>query len=234
MEAKEERGSDECPQETAGQQTKSKRRVADHGEVFTRQREVEAMLNLVSQETGRIEARFLEPACGSGNFLSEILERKLRVVQKRYRKSQPAYEQYAVLSVSSIYGIDIMEDNISECRKRLFEIFDQEYTRLFNKAVKDECRAAIRYILRRNIIWGDALTLETVGANPAPIIFSEWSSVNRNMFKRRDFSFSGLLDHESIRELPLFSDLGTSVFLPTPEKEYPVVHFRQIADVDVA
>ena len=132
-------------------QVVSKKRVADHGEVYTAKREVNAMLDLVKQETERIESRFLEPACGTGNFLTEILERKLRVVETRYGKSQLEYERNAVLAVSSIYGIDILEDNVIECRKRLFAIFDQQYSSLFKEA-KDECRNAVKYILERNII----------------------------------------------------------------------------------
>src|ERR1017187_4607596 len=116
----------------------SKQRVADHGEVFTAQREVNAMLDLVKQETERIDSRFLEPACGKGNFLVEILERKLSVVELRYGKNQLDYERYAVLAASSVYGIDILEDNIVECRKRLFGILDLAYTRLFKEAAKDE------------------------------------------------------------------------------------------------
>ena len=102
----------------------SKKRVTNHGEVYTSRREVNAMLDLVKQEAERIESRFLEPACGTGNFLTEIMERKLCVVVSRYGKSQLDYERYAVLAVSSVYGIDILEDNVVECRKRLFEIFD--------------------------------------------------------------------------------------------------------------
>src|SRR5438034_7986697 len=105
----------------------SKKRVADHGEVLTGKREVNAMLDLVKQETERIESRFLEPACGNGNFLTKILERKLRVVELRYGNSQLEYERNAVLAVSSIYGIDKQEDNVTECRERLFEIFDRKY-----------------------------------------------------------------------------------------------------------
>ena len=213
-------------------QVVSKRRVADHGEVFTARREVNAMLDLVKQETERIESRFLEPACGTGNFLTEILERKLRVVASRYGKSQLEYERNTVLAVSSIYGIDILEDNVVECRKRLFDIFDQKYTSLFKEAVKEECRAAVKYILEKNIIWGDALDLKTVDENPQRIVFSEWSPVNGSMFKRRDFTFHGLLGHEAIKELPLFSDLGDDVFIPKPMKEYPLIHFFGIGDAE--
>ena len=212
-------------------QVVSKKRVTDHGEVYTGKREVNAMLDLVKQETERIESRFLEPACGTGNFLTEILERKLRVVESRYGKSRLEYERNAVLAASSIYGIDILEDNVVECRKRLFDIFDQKYTGLFKKTAKGECRDAVRYILTHNIIWGNALDLKTVGENPRPIIFSEWSPVNGSMLKRRDFTFHSLLDCEAIKELPLFSDLGEDVFIPTPEKEYPLTHFLKVSDV---
>lgn len=210
----------------------SKRRVADHGEVFTAKKEVNAMLDLVKQETERIESRFLEPACGTGNFLTVILERKLNVVGDRYSKSQLEYERNAVLAVSSIYGIDILEDNVVECRKRLFDIFKQKYTSIFKESVKEECQVAVKYILEKNIIWGNALDLKTVSANPQPIIFSEWSPVNGSMFKRRDFAFHGLLDHEAIRELPLFSDLGDDVFIPKPVKEYALIHFLKVADAE--
>ena len=199
-------------------QVVSKKRVTDHGEVLTGKREINAMLDLLKQETERIESRFLEPACGNGNFLTEILERKLRVVESRYGKSQLDYERNMVLAVSSIYGIDILEDNVLECRKRLFDIFNQKYTNRFKKKLKDKCRVAIKYILERNI--------------PQPIVFSEWAPVNGSMLKRRDFTFRDLLEHESLKEMPLFSDLGEDVFLPTPLKEYPLVHFMEITDVD--
>jgi len=212
------------------QSIRSKQRVADHGEVYTRQREVNAMLDLVKQETERIESRFLEPACGTGNFLAEILERKLRVVEKRYAKSQLEYERNAILAVSSIYGIDILEDNVQQCRQRLFGVFDLEYLRLFSSKTKDQCRESVRFILECNIVHGDALTLKTVGEQPGYIVFSEWSPVNGSFLKRRDFSFHGLLEHESMKELPLFSDLGEDVFIPTPVKEYPLSHFLEIGE----
>jgi len=174
----------------------SKKRVADHGEVMTGKREVSAMIDLVKQETKRVDSRFLEPACGDGNFLSVVLERKLTVVEKRYGKSQLDFERYAVLTISSIYGIDILPDNVRDCRKRLYEIFDMVYARLFKGAVKDQCREAVRFILKRNIIWGDALTLRTVGENPGYIVSSEFSPVNSSMLKRRDFTSHGLLSYE--------------------------------------
>jgi len=214
------------------EQVKSKKRVADHGEVLTGKREVNAMLDLVQSETERIDSRFLEPACGTGNFLAEILERKLCVVEARYGTSQLDFERYAILAVSSIYGIDILEDNVRQCRRRLFGIFDLIYLRLFKNKTNDNCRESVRYILERNIIHGDALSLKTAGDNPRPIVFSEWSPVNGSLLKRRDFTFHGLLEQASMKELPLFSDLGEDVFIPTPEKEYPPTHFLEVGDAD--
>src|SRR5579863_10165885 len=121
-------------------QVVSRKRVTDHGEVYTAKREVNSMLDLVKQETTRIDSRFLEPACGTGNFLTEILERKLRVVEKRYGKSRLEYERYAILAVSSIYGIDILADNVRDCRQRLLDIFETAYTRLFKEPAKDKYR----------------------------------------------------------------------------------------------
>lgn len=208
----------------------SKQRVADYGEVLTGKREVNAMLDLEKSETERIDSRFLEPACGTGNFLAEILERKLRVVETRYGKSQLEFERYSILAISSIYGIDILEDNIKQCRERLLGIFDLNYLRLFKNKSRDDCRESVRYILKRNIIHADALSLTTVGGNPRPIVFSEWSLVNGSMLKRRDFTFHRLLAHEAAKEMPLFSDLGEDVFIPMPEKEYAPIHFLKVVD----
>ena len=162
-------------------QVKSKQRVADHGEVFTAEREVNAMLDLVKQETERIDSRFLEPACGDGNFLAEILRRKMAVVKNNYRRSPADYEKYAVIAVTSIYGIDILQDNVEACRERLFGIWNEEYTANCKKEANDECRETVRFILSRNILCGNALTLKQVDSQgqdtEQPIIFSEWSVV---------------------------------------------------------
>lgn len=210
-------------------QIKSKQRVQDHGEVLTPEHIVNAMLDLVKPETERIDSRFLEPACGTGNFLAEILERKLRVVEARYAKVQLEYERYAVLAMSSLYGIDILPDNAEECRARLFVVFDAAYTRLFQDKAKAACRETVRYILKKNIIHGDALSLQTVGERPQPIVFAEWSLVNGSLMKRRDFAFHELVAQSSMRELPLFSDLGEEVFIPEPVRDYPPVYFLELA-----
>ena len=209
-------------------QIKSKQRVNDHGEVFTSEREVKAMLDLVKQETERIESRFLEPACGTGNFLEEVLIRKLDIVQSRYKKSKLEFERYAVTAISSIYGVDILEDNVVHCRERLYEVFDECYTKLYKNDCSQECRKSARFILSRNILWGDALTMKTVCGNEDPIVFSEWSAVNGSMMKRRDYSLAHLLVYQPMEGPNLFSDLGETAFIPKPVAEFPLVHFLKL------
>tara|TARA_R110001583_G_scaffold94340_4_gene237800 strand:- start:429 stop:1091 length:663 start_codon:yes stop_codon:yes gene_type:complete len=215
--------------ETKNKQLKSKKRVLDHGEVFTSEREVNNMLDLVKQETERIDSRFLEPACGTGNFLVEVLRRKLTIVESRYKKSQLEYERYAVIAISSIYGIDILEDNVIECRNRLFKIFYTQYKSLYKTNCKEECKVSIHFILQKNILLGDALTLKKVDRNE-PIIFSEWSAVSGSMIKRRDYTMANLLESQPIDELNLFSDLGDKAFIPTPVAEFPLTHFLKLSE----
>lgn len=212
-------------------QVTSRERVVAHGEVMTADREVTAMLRLVAHEAERIESRFLEPACGNGNFLAEVLRRKLETVRRRYGANQLAYERYSVLAVTSIYGIDLLEDNVRNCRKRLLRIYAEAYEELFPETIRDACLRSVRFILKKNIIRGDALTLKTVGKNPQPITFCEWSPLNGSHLKRRDFTFRSLLDRQSMIELPLFSDLGENVFIPDPKADYPATHFLEVGDV---
>ena len=206
-------------------QVKSKQRVADHGEVFTAEREVNAMLDLVKPETERIDSRFLEPACGEGAFLTEILRRKLATVKAQYGKSPCDYERYAVLAATSIYGVDILHDNVKVCRRRLFEIWDKAYTATAKEQANDPCREAVRFILRRNILCGDALTMRQ--ANGSPIIFAEWNLVTGSQIKRRDYALDELLTgHEEQMNIFMTGweyDEETKAFIPAPVREYPVV-----------
>lgn len=212
-------------QEAKKEQVKSKKRVADHGEVFTAEKEVNAMLDLVKQETERIDSRFLEPACGNGNFLAEVLRRKLKVVNERYSKNQVEWERYAVIAVSSIYGVDILEDNAEECRDRLFKIFEETYRSLFKEKIKDECLRSIKYLLNRNILWGDALDF-TNPETKKPIVFSEWSAVNGSMLKRRDYVFKFLV--EKTHQFSMFNDEGDPAAIDEPIKDFPLIHFLKL------
>lgn len=213
-------------------QVKSKQRVADHGEVFTAEREVNAMLDLVKQETERIDSRFLEPACGTGNFLVEILRRKLDVVKKKYKKSTLDYEKNAILALTSIYGVDILQDNVIECRDRLFGIWNKEYTSVCKKEANDDCREAAKYILDKNILCGDALTL--LKNDGSPIIFAEWSFITGCMIKRRDFALSEMLEGQE-EQMSLFMqdweyDEETKAFIPKPVREYDMIHYRRVQE----
>jgi len=216
-------------QDSKKEQVKSKKRVADHGEVFTAEREVNAMLDLVKQETERIESRFLEPACGNGNFLAEVLRRKLNVVNDRYSKNQIEWERYAIIAVSSIYGVDILEDNAEECRERLFKIFESTYKSLFKEKIKVECLRSISFLLNRNILWGDALDF-TNPETKKPIVFSEWSAVNGSMLKRRDYVFKFLV--EKTHQFSMFNDEGDPAAIDEPVKDFPLVHFLKLGEDD--
>lgn len=202
-------------------QIKSKTRVRDKGEVFTNQREVSAMLDLVKQETERIDSRFLEPACGNGNFLIEILRRKLEVVKFRYKKSQWEYEKNALIAVMSIYGVDIMQDNIDECIKRLLNLFEDYYKSLFKKQIKTEYLETVKFVLTKNILCGDALTMKT--NEEQPIVFAEWSFVKGSLVQRRDFSYEQLLTKDKNGQQTLLGD-----FIEKPIKTYPLTHYLDL------
>ena len=212
------------------QQIKSKQRVTDHGEVFTNEREVNAMLDLVKQETERIDSRFLEPACGEGAFLTEILRRKLAVVKNRYGKNAFDYERYSLLALMSIYGVDILEDNAAICRDNLFEIWNKEYTSVCKAQANDECRKVVKFILQTNIICGDALTMKQ--NNGTPITFAEWSFVCPTMVKRRDYQLDVLLSGNE-QEYDIFNwhyDSEIKAFIPNPVREYSLTDYRRLAD----
>ena len=207
-------------------QTKSKERVREHGEVFTAEREVKAMCDLVKDETERIDSRFLEPACGDGNFLAEILKRKLAVVRKKYGKSPLDYEKNSLLAASSIYGVDILQDNVTACRARMFDIWNTEYTAVCKKECDDQTREAVRFILSRNIVCGNALTLKCVDENgndiDEPIIFSEWAFITGSMLQRSDYTFAELLE-EDTPQLSLLNGNGEGVF----RRKY-VTHYKKV------
>lgn len=219
-------------------QIKSRERVENHGEVFTSEREVNAMLDLVKTETERIESRFLEPACGTGNFLTEILRRKLDVVAKQYKRSKADCEKYAVVALSSIYGVELLEDNVEECRERLYNQWDAFYTKFCGSECTEECREAARYILLKNILCGDALTM--LRADGSPIIFSQWDLVVANKMKRRDYRLDSLMAEEDDGQMTLGTEHGTEgnmmyddethAWIPAPIREYELVNYWEIQD----
>jgi hypothetical protein len=209
-------------------QVKSKKRVADHGEVFTNQREVNAMLDLVKDETERIDSRFLEPACGNGNFLAEVLRRKLAVVDRRYSKSQIEWEQNAVIAISSIYGVDILDDNAQECRARLFTILNDRYNSLFKENSKDEFRRSVNFILKINIIWGDA-TNYCIPKTTKPIVFAEWTPI-ADKIQRKDWVFEALA--KGSYQTSMFDENNQVQNFDQFIKSYKPIHFLKLGEDD--
>ena len=202
---------------------KSKQRVADHGEVFTPAWMVEAMLDLVKEETERIDSRFLEPACGSGNFIVQILRRKLAAVELKYGKSDFERAHYALLALMCIYGIELLADNIAECRANVLEVF-AEY---LNVREADDLYRAAAYVLSENLVHGDALTMRNNDGQP--ITFAEWGYLGKGKYQRRDFLFDVLTGSSAYSaEGSLFADLGKhEIFMPI--KTHPPMTVRELA-----
>ena len=226
----------------AAVQVKSKQRVADHGEVFTAEREVKAMCDLVADECLRIDSRFLEPACGDGNFLEEILTRKLDVVTRRYKKSPYDYERFALLALGSLYGVEIQMDNVLLCRNRLLERWCSAYQKALKKTDRNnDVLESAKYILSQNIICGDALTLHTVDENGRdtgkPIIFSQWAFATGPMMKREDYTFEELINGSNSQEIPGNEQIQLDISGGSTDEgegslvqEFPPIHYRRLKD----
>ena len=202
---------------------KSKQRVADHGEVFTPAWMVEAMLDLVKGETERIDSRFLEPACGNGNFLTRILQRKLAAVELKYGQTDFEKHQYAVLALMCIYGIELLPDNIADCRANLLDIFG-EY---LNLAPADDLYRAAFFVLSQNLVHGDAMKM--CAADGSAILFAEWGYLGKGKFQRRDFRFDTLtLSSSFSAEDSLFANSGKHEIF-RPAKTYPPMTVGELA-----
>ena len=226
-------------------QVVSRQRVADHGEVYTAKREVNAMLDLVKEETERIDSRFLEPACGTGNFLVEILSRKMEVVRRQFASPHRGrmegarfeYDLASAQAISSIYGIELLTDNVENCRERLFVQYLDTYRQHLSADASPEQQRCIRFLLTKNILCGDALTM--LQEDGTPITFCEWTFIGMDgKVKRRDFELAELLRNvEFDKPKPgeygnLFSDLDEPVFMPLPKREYPLTDYLKLPDAD--
>jgi hypothetical protein len=202
---------------------KSKKRVADHGEVFTPAWMVEAMLDLVKSESERIDSRFLEPACGSGNFLVRVLQRKLTAVELKFGKSDFEKRHYALLALMCAYGIELLADNIAECRANMLDIFGD----YLNIDESDDLYRAAFFVLSQNLIHGDALTMLTKDSQP--ITFAEWGYLGKGKFQRRDFRLDTLSQMSSLSEEgTLFAHLGKHEIFK-PARIYPPLSVSDLA-----
>jgi len=202
---------------------KSKQRVADHGEVFTPAWMVEAMLTQVKDETERIDSRFLEPACGNGNFLVQVLRRKLGTVELKYGKSDFERRHFALYGLMCIYGVELLPDNIADCRANLLEIFAQ----YLNVSDKDDLYRAAFFVLSQNLVHGDAMKMRAIDGSA--ILFAEWGYLGKGVFNRRDFRFDSLtLSSAFSAEDSLFSQTGKHEIF-TPAKTYAPMSVQELA-----
>lgn len=165
---------------------KSKIRVQKHGEVFTPKKIVNQMLDFdeVNKACNELESTFLEPAAGEGAFLKEIITRKLQMIEKNYKDSLIMYENYSLLALSTIYGIELLEDNAQACSLNIFQIYYEFYNKVasnFNEALKKKVLDSAKLIISANIAQGDFLTQQS--PNGKEMIFSEWKIIQKNKNK---------------------------------------------------
>ncbi len=218
----------------------NRQRVIQHGEVFTPPELVTDMLDLVAHECERIDSRFLEPACGDGNFLAEVLRRRLKTVDRKCGRSMIRWEQDALLGLACLYGIELLYDNVNTCRDRLHAIFQETYSTRFRGKCRSACSDAARVIVRCNIQQGDALKMTTVGDRahePRPLTIIEWSMLSGGIFKRHEFEYQQLPRPDPRERADLFdqggdmgtNDLGASVFIVKSIRQRPLVHYLSLA-----
>lgn len=239
-------------------QIKSKERVRERGEVFTAAREVNAMLDLVKDETENIDSTFLEPACGDGNFLDEVLRRKLGVCAKRYGKSAADYEKFSFLACTTLYGVDIMADNVARCRERLYNVWEESFGRGDRENGRrsdyhDNVARAVKKVFEKNILLGNALSMKRVDEKgndlDEPIVFTEWKFAFGDKLKREEYRFDVLLEKGSeeakVSEMTFdfFGEASSAVnwmvdpddpekkrMIPAPSKVYPLIDYWRIGD----
>ena len=238
-------------------QIKSKARVRARGEVFTAAREVNAMLDLVKDETENIDATFLEPACGDGNFLDEVLRRKLTVCVRRYGRSPADYEKFSFLACTTLYGVDVMADNVAQCRARLFKRWEGTFgqgPKIQPSDFHDRVVRAVKHVFEKNILLGNALSMKRVDDHgndlDAPIVFTEWKFVTGDKLKREEYRFDVLLEKGAAKKdatvemtFDFFGEASSAVnwmvdpddpekkrMIPAPSKVYPLTDYWRIGD----
>lgn len=200
------------------------------------------MLDLVAHECERTDSRFLEPACGEGAFLVEVLRRRLALVDRRH-KPRTQWEPNALLGLACLYGIELLFDNVNDCRKRLYEHFSEHYSARYGKQCKPEVLAAARVIVRCNIVQGDALKMTTVGDKvhrARPLVFTEWSLLPGGKFKRRRYEYHDLTQPPPEASSGLFvpanarivDEDGKPVYIPCKVADWPAVHYLKLGECE--
>lgn len=217
------------------EQIKSKQRVADHGEVFTNEREVKAMCDLVGDEVKKIDSTVLEPACGEGNFLIEILIRKLNTVRELYAEEKAKYDLNSVIAVSSLYGVDILGDNVLICRQNLFDLWQEAYVQVIGKKPEKKLIQTVQRILELNIIRGNTLSTKLVDDNASdtdePIVFNEWKFTDHGYVFRIENRYDTMLGEDNPQDglslFAMFQDAGSKWQRDPQTGHYaPIIHER--------
>lgn len=206
-------------------------RIAEYGEVFTNEKEVKDMLSLVKNETQRIDSKFLDPACGDGNFLEEVILQKLMLLKQINKKEQLNYEKNLFLIVANTYGIELLKDNVIKCRKRIYKIVSEIYLKQFKNNFNSQFIASLNFVISKNIVHGDSLTNKNP-SNGEYLKFSEWVFTTRSLVKRREFLYKELIENSIINDSPLFASNQNQVFIPNPYKDFKVIHFYELANHD--
>ena len=206
-------------------------RIAEYGEVFTNEKEVKDMLSLVQNETRRIDSKFLDPACGDGNFLEEVILQKLMLLKQINKKEQLNYEKNLFLIVANTYGIELLKDNVIKCRKRIYKIVSEIYLKQFKNNFNSQFIASLNFVISKNIVHGDSLTNKNP-SNGEYLKFSEWVFTTRSLVKRREFLYKELIENSIINDSPLFASNQNQVFIPDPYKDFKVIHFYELANHD--
>lgn len=195
------------------------------------------MLDLVKEEAERIDSRFLEPACGTGNFLVEIMSRKMEAVRRQFVRNRFEYDQASAMAVSSMYGVELLPDNVDACRNRLLTQYLETYRQHQHQEASPELERCISFLLRKNILCGDALTM--LRDNGEPVTFCEWTFIGTGgKVKRRDFELSELLRNveydkpKAGEEGLLFADTGEPTFVHLPKREFPIVNYLKLPDYE--
>jgi hypothetical protein len=209
---------------------RSSERAQSLGEVFTQPRDVNAILDLIADQN--YASRYLEPGCGSGNFLVEILSRKLNLVDKAVKPSHQAgpesvaeWEFLALSALASIYGIDIEEINVSEARERLSSIFFESRLRWEKiHPASEEFKTSAAWVLNHNIVPGDMLE------GQSKIKLVEYAEISPRRFKRRVFRYDDLLYPEE----EVFDNANVMFpHIPQPIQDLPVVEYNALGAAHV-
>lgn len=182
---------------------KSKKRIQNHGEVFTPKRIVKKIFDMpnIREACKNLTSTFLEPAAGEGVFLVEVLNRKMKMVEKNYSNDLTRYENYSLLALSTLYGVELLEDNAQKCAMNMYQVYFEAYQKQalgHGGKMKNKVLDSAKMIISNNIAQGNFLTKSS--ANGKPIVFSEWKPVNLRQnakaikVQRTEYTIEDILD----------------------------------------